>query len=154
MHHAADVVGNVEVTDFAGRSQAEAVDTLGADVLPINSNVIVSVEGVLHVVEAERVHELVNDCEEPKAARFDGMRLEANALRPSPTTHDGCTAHRIAREEHVVALGRPIRKLEAGLAFEVSDGQMNVINLVLIWNVRKLLDSKGGSRRRLGMLTE
>lgn len=154
MHHAADVIGNIKVSDFARRSQAEAVDTLGPNVLPINANVIVPVEGVLHVVETERVHELVNDCEEAKAAGLDGVRLEANALRPSPPTHNGCTAHRVAREENVVALGRPVRKLEAGLALEVSGGHVNVINLVLIWNVSRLLDSKGGSLRRLGMLTE
>lgn len=141
------------MTDFGGRSQAEAVNTLGADVFPINANVIVPVEAVLHVVEAEGVQEFVNNCEEPKAARLDGMRLEANSLRASPPTHDGRTAHRIAREEHVVALGRSVREFKAGFEFEIRGGQMNVINLILIWNVRELLDSKGGSLRR-GMLTE
>lgn len=133
MHDGADVVGHVKVLDFGRGTQLKAVDALGPNVLPVNSNVIIAVESVLHVMKAQRMNKLVYDGEEPKAARLDAVWLKADSLRSSAPPHHSCTAHRVAGDENEVGLGGAARKLQARLALEIGRRLVYVINLLTIY---------------------
>lgn len=133
MHNAANVIRHVKVLNVGFGSQLKAVDALGPNVLPIDSNVIISVESVLHVMKSECMNELVYDGEESKAARLDFVGLEADSLRSSAPSHHRCTAHRIASDENVVGFIGTARKLQARLALEIYRRLVYVINLLTIY---------------------
>lgn len=74
-HHTPNIVRNIEVTNLWFRPKREVFVAFRSNVFPIDSNELVAIERVLHVMKAKGVNKLVDDCVEPEAASANGVWL-------------------------------------------------------------------------------
>lgn len=132
MHHTADIVWNIEMAYLSIRTCMETIYTLRADILPINTNVIISVKRVLHVVKPKGMHKLMNDRKESKTTTSNVVGLETESLWTSSSSHFGCTPNRVTGYWNKILFGRSIWKLETRSACEICSSLMNVIYLITI----------------------
>lgn len=75
MHDASDIVVYTKMWDFIFSPHLEVILTAWCDILPIYGHIIVTIERVLHVMEAESMNKLMNDGEKPEAASANCVRL-------------------------------------------------------------------------------
>lgn len=133
-HHTPNIVRYIKVTNLSFRPKREANDAFGSNVFPIDSNILVAIERVLHVMEAKGMNELVDNCEEPETASVDSVGLQSNSLRASYPANHCSTAHRVASNENVIVLSGAMREREARSTFKECGSRVNVIDLITICN--------------------
>ena len=133
VHDTADVVRHAKVRDLRGRSYSEVGLAAGRDIVPVDANVVVAVESVVHVMEAERVNELVHDREEAKTAGVDGVRLQTNALGTADPADLRRASDRVAGYENVIAFKCAVDELYARPLAQISSRFVNVPNVVVVY---------------------
>lgn len=73
--------------DDVGAVSVEVVLCSTLNLVKLDSNKVIAVGGRLHVVKAESVKELVNDCVEAEAASFNSVRLQVQELLAATSTN-------------------------------------------------------------------
>lgn len=68
------IVLNVVVSDHIVSIEIEIVNSSRLDIVVLNPHIFVTVRSRLHVIKAQCVQKLVDDCEEAEAADFDVVR--------------------------------------------------------------------------------
>lgn len=80
MHNAGHIVQLSEIADAIGIVFVKVVFCSWSQMFEGNSNKVIALGSALHVVEAQSVEELVDDCSKSEAACFDGVRLKVDSL--------------------------------------------------------------------------
>lgn len=80
MHHRTVIVFNLVVRDNVESVLVEVVGGASLNQIKSDLNVVIAFRGRLHVVEANGVDELVNDCVKPEAANLEVVRLQVQNL--------------------------------------------------------------------------
>jgi hypothetical protein len=132
VHDTADIVGNAKVSDLRRWTDLKVALAASRNVPPVDPQVLVAIERVVHVMEAEGVNKLVDNGEEPKAAGVNRVRLQTNSLSATNATDLSSAANRVASDENVINLGCAVNEANASALAQVLCRIMNVPNVVVI----------------------